>query len=196
VAAPWPAARRALAAALLVAVPASGCSFIFSEGAPERHATLENFTCGESYAPPILDTAAAALLGLSALNAAAAKDELVAKQDPADQADARRDINVTIGLATAIALIDTASAIYGYRAVADCQEARSARETTVMRARLLPAPYGLAPYGAPPPAWPPAAAYAPPPGYAPAPTPAPPVVPPEDVPPTPVTPLPAPAPSP
>jgi hypothetical protein len=185
-------------ATLFLAVPASGCSFIFSEGAPERHATLENFTCGESYAPPVLDTAAAGLLGLAALNAAAAKDDVVAKQDPADQADARRDINVTIGVATAIALIDTASAIYGYRAVADCQEARSARENAVMRARLLPPPYGLAPHGAPPPAWPPAAAYAPAPGWAPAPAPATPpgAVPPEDLPPTPVTPLPAPAPSP
>jgi hypothetical protein len=156
------------AVSLLAAVPSSGCSFIFSEGAPARHETLENFTCGESYAPPILDTAAAGLLGLTAMNTATAKDDLVAKEDPADQADLRRQLNVTIGILTAVALMDAASAIYGYRAVADCQGARSARETAVMRARLLPPPYGLAPYGTPPPVWPP----------------------------PPVTPLPAPAPSP
>jgi hypothetical protein len=212
---PWAEVRRAVAAALLLAGSASGCSFIFSEGAPERHESLENFACGESYAPPVLDTIAAGLLALGAANAASNKDTFIAEQPPADRDSARRAIDVTIGVSAAFALVDAASAVYGYRAVNDCQEARGARDMAVARARALPPPYGVPPYGTPPPAWPPPAMYAPP-TYAPPPatpvpqglrdgrptlpplppTAAPVGVPPEDLPPPRVTPLPDAAPSP
>jgi hypothetical protein len=125
-------ARDAGAAVLVAALAASsGCSFMFSEGAPDRRETLENFACAESNAPPVLDTVGAGLLALSAAGNASNKEMLVAKETPANQADKRRQVNVSIGIATAFALIDAASAIYGYRAVASCQEARGAREVAL-----------------------------------------------------------------
>jgi hypothetical protein len=181
----------------------SGCSFIFSEGAPDRHETRENFTCGESYAPPVLDTIAAGALGYLAANLASNKESLVAKEAPANQDDTRRSINVTIGILTAGAVIGTASAIYGYPAVSNCQEARNARQVALIRAVVLPPPYGVPPAGGPPPYWPPPPppTHAPPPPYPPPPAAVPPsaapvAIPPEDIPPMPVTPLPPPAPSP
>jgi hypothetical protein len=175
----------------------SGCSFIFSEGAPDRHETRENFTCGESNAPPVLDSISAGLLALSVAGLTSDQDATVAMKPPSQQDDTRREINVSIGVATAFALIDAASAIYGFHAVASCRGAREARQLALVRAAALPPPYGVPPAGGPPPYWPPPSAYAPPPAYVPPPAPYPqPAVPPEDIPPPPVTPLPPAPPSP
>src|SRR5258708_26979607 len=53
---------------------ASGCSFMFSEGAPDDRRARESFQCAESYAPPVVDTIAGGLLALGAINAAASKE--------------------------------------------------------------------------------------------------------------------------
>ncbi|HTA19486.1 MAG TPA: hypothetical protein VK989_09350 [Polyangia bacterium] len=142
-----------LAFAAVLAGP--GCSFLFSEGAPVNHATLESFTCGESYAPPILDTVASGLLALEAVTTAATKTSTIAKTSPIDQPSERHSLNVDIAVQTAFATIAAAGAIYGYHAVGDCREARDARLALVNRARLLPPPYGVPPVGEPPPVWPP-----------------------------------------
>jgi hypothetical protein len=155
---------------VVVAAPlASGCSFIFSEGAPDNHRSLQSFQCGESYAPPIVDTVAAGLFALGANAAAQNKEANVASA--VDPQQRRHDINVTIGLLAAFAAIDVGSAIYGYHAVGDCREAQGIRLADVASARALPPPYGVPPYGEPPPLWPPRAG--PVPRAAPAPAPAP-----------------------
>jgi hypothetical protein len=151
------AAANATAASLAVAavLAGPGCSFLFSEGAPENHAALESFTCGESYAPPILDTVASGLLALEAIGTASSKGSTIAMKAPDDQASERHTLNVDIAVQTAFATIAAAGALYGYHAVSDCRDARDARLALVTRARLLPAPYGVPPGGEPPPVWPP-----------------------------------------
>jgi hypothetical protein len=142
-----------LAVAAVLAGP--GCSFLFSEGAPANHTALESFACGESSAPPILDTVASGLLALEAVATAVDKGSTIAKTAPIDQSSERHSLNVDIAVQTAFATIAAASAIYGYHAVGDCREARDARLALVNRARLLPPPYGVPPVGEPPPVWPP-----------------------------------------
>jgi hypothetical protein len=153
-------ARNATATLALVALAASvpvssGCSFLFSEGAPDNHRALESFQCGDSYAPPIVDTVMGGLLAFGAIGAAANEDKTVAKANPIDQPQVRHDTNVGIGIALAFAVADAAGAIYGYRAVGDCRQAEATRLAEVSRARVLPPPYGVPPSGQPPPLWPP-----------------------------------------
>jgi hypothetical protein len=145
------------AALVAAALGASGCSFIFSEGAPADHRDRATFQCGESYAPPIVDTVAVGVLALSALGAAQDKATTVANAvaKGEDMAQAQHDANVQIAIAVGAAALDAASAIYGYHAVADCREAQDLRLAEVARARLLPPPYGVPPTGEPPPLWPP-----------------------------------------
>jgi hypothetical protein len=145
----------AASVAILAALATSGCSFLFSEGAPANHRAVESFSCGESYAPPIVDTVAVGLLGLEALGTASTKSATIAKTDLPDQPAERHTLNVDIGVQAAFATIAAAAAIYGYHAVGDCREARDARLALVSRARLLPPPYGVPPIGEPPPLWPP-----------------------------------------
>jgi hypothetical protein len=152
-----------LAVAAVLAGP--GCSFLFSEGAPQNHEALESFSCGESYAPPILDTVASGLLAIEAGVTATNKSSTIAMKAPVDQSSERHTLNVDIAVQAAFATIAAASAIYGYHAVGDCRGARDARLALVNRARLLPPPYGVPPIGEPPPVWPPL----PPAPYAPAP---------------------------
>jgi len=134
---------------------ASGCSFMFSEGPPDAHRALESFQCGESYAPPVVDTIAAGLLALGAVSTAANKETRVAMAQPIDQPTVRREQNVAIGISAAFAAIAAAGAVYGYRAVGDCREAQTTRLLELARASALPPPYGVPPNGEPPPLWPP-----------------------------------------
>ncbi|HEV3032521.1 MAG TPA: hypothetical protein VG319_12825 [Polyangia bacterium] len=134
---------------------ASGCSFMFSEGPPDDHRALESFQCGESYAPPVVDTIAAGVLSLGAINAAATKEMRVAMARPIDQPTVRRDQNVAIGTSAAFAALAAAGAVYGYRAVGDCRRAQTTRLIEVARATALPPAYGIAPNGAAAPPWPP-----------------------------------------
>jgi hypothetical protein len=146
-----------------LALTAGGCSFLFSEGAPAGHERMENFTCGESRTPPIVDTVATGLLAAGVAVNASNIDETVAKEPLQNQDDRRREINVAIGVGSAFAVIGLASAIYGYRAVSDCRGARAARELALAQSRALalPPPYGVPPDGEPPPYWPPPPAAAP-----------------------------------
>jgi hypothetical protein len=153
------ASANATAAWLTVAavIAGSGCSFLFSEGAPQNHAALESFTCGDSYVPPLLDTVASGLLAVEAVATAATKSSTIATKAPIDQSSERHTLNVAIAVQTAFSTIAAAGAIYGYHAVRDCREARDVRLALVNRARLLPPPYGVPPIGEPPPVWPPPA---------------------------------------
>jgi hypothetical protein len=152
-----PNATTASVIAVALATSAGGCSFIFSEGAPDDHRTRATFVCGESHVPPILDTVGAGLLALSAVGAQSAKEKDVANAAAMgkDPVQTRHDINVQIGLAAAFAAVDVASAIYGYHAVGSCNEAQELRLAEAARARWLPPPYGVPPFGEPPPLWPP-----------------------------------------
>jgi hypothetical protein len=151
-----PNATRAPAAAIAVAaVLASGCSFLFSEGAPDDYRARASFQCGDSYAPPLIDSAATGLFALVAVSAAANEDARIGKAMPADQSAARYDARVSIGLGAAIATATAASALYGYHAAGDCRRARSVHLADVARARVLPPPYGVPPAGEPPLSWPP-----------------------------------------
>jgi hypothetical protein len=148
-------ANRAGALLALVATATSGCSFLFSEGPPARHRELASFQCGASSAPPVIDTVAAGLFVYGAGITAHDEDHTVAAADPSDRDRIRRETNVVIGIFTAAAVLDAASAIYGYRASSACRSAEDLRRAEVARAHLLPPPYGTPPYGEPPPFWPP-----------------------------------------
>ena len=50
---------------LLLSVSASGCGFIFSHGPPEGHARMEDFSCTESNAGPIIDVIWLGFFGLT-----------------------------------------------------------------------------------------------------------------------------------
>jgi hypothetical protein len=145
----------AMAVVLTLALPVSGCSFLFSEGAPDNYKTRASFSCSATYTPPILDTIATGLFGLSALGTASDKEATVAKASAADQTMTRHDVNVTIGVQTAITIGAAAAAIYGYHATSTCRDAESERGLEIARARILPPPYGVPPNGEPPPYWPP-----------------------------------------
>jgi hypothetical protein len=148
-------ATATLAVVLAVAPSASGCSFLFSEGAPDHHRDLENFACGESNLPPIADTIAVGLLTFAAVTTASTKETTIAKADPVDRPSVRQDTNVSIGVTAVFAALSAAAAVYGYHAVSTCRGARAEREVAVAQARVLPPPYGVPPYGAPTPYWPP-----------------------------------------
>jgi hypothetical protein len=151
-------ARNANGVAVVLALAAtttSGCSFLFSEGPPAHHRDLATFQCGTSSAPPIVDTVAAGLAVYGAAITAQNEDHTVATADPSDRDRVRRETNVAIGVFTAAAVLDAASAIYGYRAAFACRAAEDLRRAEVARAHLLPPPYGTPPYGEPPPLWPP-----------------------------------------
>ncbi len=148
-------ATGACAVAFAVASVASGCSFMFSEGAPDNHPALATFSCGDQFAPPVVDTVVGGVSAYIAAHAAATEDATVAKAFPQDQGQVRHDQNVAIGLFTTFAALDLASALYGYSSVKSCREAKESRAYELARARVLPPPYGVAPYGMPPPLWPP-----------------------------------------
>jgi hypothetical protein len=159
---------------------ASGCSFIFSEGPPDDHRARTTFQCGESLAPPIVDTVGVGFFALTAVGAQSSKEKDVANAAAMgkDPVQTRHDINAATGVLVALAAIDAASAIYGYHAVRACRVAQETRMSDLERARWLPPPYGVPPWGEPPPLWPPR----PPPPVAPAPPASAPAAPPAEAP--------------
>jgi hypothetical protein len=186
----------AVVVVVMVATSLGGCSFIFSEGPPDDHRERTTFQCGESHAPPVLDSVGAALFALSAVGAQSGKEKAVSDAAAMDKdpVQTRHDINVAIGVLATFAAIDVASAIYGYHAVGECREAQDLRLAEAARARWLPPPYGVMPYGQPPPLWPPRPpapfAPAPPPAAVPPPAPQPPEAPEAPAPESPATPSP------
>jgi len=181
-----------VATVVMAATSVGGCSFIFSEGPPDDHLERATFLCGESHAPPVLDSVGAGLLALSAMGLQSGKEKSVSDAAAMgnDPVQTRHDINVSTGIAVAFAAIDVASAIYGYHAVGECRAAQELRVAETMHARWLPPPYGVMPYGEPPPLWPPAPYLpAPPPAAVPPPAPETPEAPPPEAP-APATPSP------
>jgi hypothetical protein len=138
---PGPSYIRITIAACL-AMGSGGCSFIFSEGAPDRHRSLAYFHCGESLAPPVLDAIAA---GLYLLSASATSS----REDPVENRDQ------VIGTQLGLAALSGVSAIYGYVATSGCREAQEERVLRNLGQQNLPPPYGLPPSGHAPMYWPP-----------------------------------------
>jgi hypothetical protein len=130
-------------------VAGSGCSFLFSEGAPYGHEHKLVFDCGDSVVPPILDVVATGLLALEAYGTSRLRPR------PADATTA-------IAIQAGTAVLDAASATYGFIAVSDCRDAKATRAVEIAQARVLPPPYGAPPYGQPLYVWPPPAAAPPP----------------------------------
>jgi len=133
----------AVIAIAMVAMTAGGCSFLFSEGPPANSADRAYFTCAESYAPPVVDTVFAGLMTLTAL-VAKRTDEMT-----------EEEYQTAVAVWAGTAVLTGAAAIYGYSAVSRCRDAKTQHAMTAMRASRLPPPYGVAPWGAPPPMWPP-----------------------------------------
>jgi hypothetical protein len=163
-----------VAGAVLSTVTAGGCSFLFSEGAPADDRPRPFLSCGDSYAPPVIDTVVAGLAGLT----------LSSSKKRANQTDAQYQGGLAV-LGTAAVLTAT-GAIYGYTATASCRAAKQARAVEAWHAAWLPPPYGVGPWGLPPRTWPPALgatpAPTPPSGAAPAAIPAPAPSPPDEEP--------------
>jgi hypothetical protein len=141
--------------ALALAPAASGCSFLFSEAPPADFQARATFTCGDGYAPPIVDTIVAGLFAASLAGQAETRNATIAKATPGDRAQTRQDADVAIGVTAAFTAITAAGAAYGYTSASSCRDAREERRLALARARVLPPPYGMAPYGYPPPLWPP-----------------------------------------
>ena len=114
------------------------CSWIFVEKAPPNHQQLSRFDCTESSAAPVVDTIAAALSGLVSVAEFAASDQTL------------RDANLTRGQAVAagaiyggLAIVEIASASYGYGHTSQCRAAKQE-----LMARGVPAPgFDRAPLG-------------------------------------------------
>lgn len=131
----------AAASAALASLP--GCAFVFSQGPPprERQAQETYFDCSGSWMPAIVDTVFAAATGINTVGAYSDRNI----EHP----------HGTAAIAAGFTVLFAASAIYGVTAVASCGRAKTARLERKQREELLPAPYGMPPWGQPPPYWPP-----------------------------------------
>jgi len=151
-----------LAAASVALASLPGCAFVFTQGPPppERQAKDTYFDCSDSWVPAITDGLLAAAAGLAT----------VSTYNDRTTENPHGDAVVAGGITALFA----ASAIYGVTSVASCGRAKTARLERKQREELLPPPYGVAPFGEPPPYWPPPVAFyrAPPPAVAPKPAPA------------------------
>ncbi len=91
----------------------SGCSFMFVEGPPAKHAERASFECSTSNAAPMVDTISAAVNGLGVALAANEDRMLNREQD--------MKVNLTWLAVSGI------SAIYGFRKVSQCKDAKRLR---------------------------------------------------------------------
>jgi hypothetical protein len=134
-------------ALLLAAVATGGCSAIFTKGPPPDHAYTARFDCSTSYAPPILDTIWAGLNGAGAAIA-------LSKSDAEWKRTQTNDRAATIAVGLTWLAVSGASAIYGYKTVSDCHEAREPhrRPRFPLPVETPPPPPARLPPPAPPPA--------------------------------------------
>jgi hypothetical protein len=132
-------------ALFLAAVTTSGCSAIFTKGPPLDHAYNSHFDCSTSYAPPILDTIWAGLNGAGAAIA-------LSKSDAEWERTQANDRAATIAVGLTWLAVSGVSAIYGYKMVSDCNEAKEPRRHPRFP---LPIETPPAPERMPPPAPPP-----------------------------------------
>jgi hypothetical protein len=134
----------------------AGCSLGFVAGPPAEHAALPSFSCSDSHVAPVLDTVLGAIAGLTVASAVQSTDEMWDASN--GRFGSRTD---AIAVFAPLAVLEAASAYYGYTRVHACSEARQQALARVQT--RLP---GMQPIW-PPAAMPPAAAPAPaPPGPA------------------------------
>lgn len=91
----------------------SGCSFMFVKGPSAKHAEKASFECSESNAAPVIDAISAAVNVLGT-TLAAIDDQLVD----------REQVNVNLTWAA----VSGISAIYGFRKVSQCNDAKRLRD--------------------------------------------------------------------
>lgn len=91
-----------------------GCSWLFVNEAPEHHERMAYFECTSSKVAPVLDTVGAAIYGVQAA--------VIAGQSESSF----HNPEVYVATSLAVALVDAASAMYGYRHTSRCADAKSA----------------------------------------------------------------------
>lgn len=117
-------ATGTIALAAVLGAAGGGCGFVFSQGPPDDHGSRLYFDCGESYAPPVLDSIALGASGFAALGAADSETMTASEQ------------RTGVAIAAGYAVLSAASAIYGFQAVADCRRARRRRLDDWTRAQI------------------------------------------------------------
>jgi len=137
-----------------MALMLAGCSLGFVAGPPPEHPQLASFGCTESNLAPIVDSVLAGLFGVTVVTAVISTDEKWAMDNA--RLGSRTEVALLYG---GLAVVEGASALFGYYQVHACRVARRAAAERVQGGmQRLPA------------TWPPTAA---PPGMPPAPPPAP-----------------------
>lgn len=117
-------AWRARAWLLPLALPLSGCSFLFVDAPPahpERYSTHSEMPCTSSKVAPIIDSV---LAGYELVRTTAA---VAASDDAYDDLPISRGADIGLGLGF-LALFG-ASAAYGYVVTAECSDAKARRGT-------------------------------------------------------------------
>jgi hypothetical protein len=104
-------------AVTLAGMSALGCSFMFTKGPPAEHARVSHFDCSTSYAPPVLDTIWAVLNGLGTAVALSTSEADWKRTQSNDQ-------SATAMVGILWLALSGSSAIYGYKTVNDCNQAR------------------------------------------------------------------------
>jgi hypothetical protein len=119
-------ATVAIAAVLAIVVAgAGGCGFVFSQGPPAAHERQLYIDCGESIAPPVVDTVAAWLFGLTTVTAAGASGDQIRGIDK----------STAVGVYSGLTVLLAASAMYGYEASSTCRAAKAERAADWRRAQ-------------------------------------------------------------
>ncbi len=105
----------------LFAVGCHGCSFVFVDGPPRRHAEMPYFACSESRVVPILDTVFTAVQALNLLGAASMSD---ARWNDTYDGEPPFSRGAAVAVYAAFAVLGTGGMYYGYNAVSECRRAR------------------------------------------------------------------------
>lgn len=114
------------AAAGLVAMAGSGCSFVFAHNPPPNHRELRYFDCPRSYTAPVVDTGVAVGATAVVLLAAAIAVSTGPFLGGGDFNAGRFAL-----VAVPVVGLPTSSAVYGYVKVANCREAKAELVTRI-----------------------------------------------------------------
>ena len=148
---------RLLAAALAISV--TGCSFVFVDGPPKRHAQMTTFDCSTSRAVPVLDSLFTALqlvnLGIAVKDTNQDWNDIYKNSPPFSRK--------TGGIVYAVlAAVGAGGAYYGFSRTTACRDAKADLATRQMN-RPPPAAPGWPPPVEPTPPAPPVTPTVPPP---------------------------------
>jgi hypothetical protein len=116
----------AVATTCLLAVATNGCSFLFSEGPPPDHRELRYFDCDSTYFLPATDAFLGAW-GVGVLVASAFNPYAPAPVGP-DGAPAGPSSGTPVSallLLGAATLVPLTSAVYGYKKMGSCRDAKA-----------------------------------------------------------------------